>query len=24
VAFVLLDSKPFGIGHPIVRGEKAS
>jgi len=24
VAFVLLDSKPLGIGHPIVRGEKAS
>jgi glyoxylate utilization-related uncharacterized protein len=24
VAFVLLDSKPLGIGHPVVRGEKAS
>src|ERR1700751_2975732 len=23
VAFVLLDSKPLGIGHPIVRGAKA-
>jgi quercetin dioxygenase-like cupin family protein len=23
-AFVLLDAKPLGIGHPIVRGEKAS
>ena len=24
VAFVLVDAKPLGIGHPIVRGEKAS
>jgi quercetin dioxygenase-like cupin family protein len=24
VAFVLLDAKPLGIGHPIVRGQKAS
>jgi hypothetical protein len=23
-AFVLIDAKPLGIGHPIVRGEKAS
>jgi hypothetical protein len=23
-AFVLVDAKPLGIGHPIVRGEKAS
>ena len=24
VAFVLIDSKPLGIGHPIVRDQKAS